>query len=405
MHDDYLSAGEATRRLGISAATLYAYVSRGLVESRPGDDPRSRLYRRRDIERLAERKRSGRGAARGAAQSLDRGLPVLETRISLIRPDGPYYRGHSAVALARAGASFEDATRILWDCGPNDPFTDLRAGPWSAHVASIAGNARLPPLERTLAAMPLLALDARHSFDAAMPMRRAIAARLLRQNAALLLGVEVEARAVHATIARAWRPRDALFADLVRAALVVAADHELNVSAFAARVVASTGAHLHATVCTGLAALSGPRHGGATARAHALIADAVAGDSIAAVLDARWRRGDDLPGFGHALYADGDPRAAMLLAMLRDARPRSRALAQVEAIVTHVESLNGQRPNIDFLLAAIAWTHALGPAHALVLFAASRVAGWLAHALEQQEQGGFIRPRARYAGEAVKAEP
>lgn len=403
MHPDYLSAVDATRLLGISAATLYAYVSRGLVESRPGDDPRSRLYRRRDIERLAERKRNGRGAARGAAQSLDRGLPVLETRISLIRADGPCYRGHSAIALARSGATLEDAARILWDCGNNDPFAAVPAAAWSRDVAAIAGNARLPPLERTLSAIPLLALQAPHPFDAAPPMRRAIAALLLRQNAALLLGVEPGPRPVHEAIARAWRPRDAGFAHLVRAALVVSADHELNVSAFAARVVASTGAHLHATVCTGLAALSGPRHGGATSRAHGLIADAAAGPSIRSVIDARWRRGDDLPGFGHALYPDGDPRAAELLAMLRTARARSRAMARIEAIVAHVEGLNGQRPNIDFMLAAIAWTHERAASDALVLFAASRVAGWLAHALEQQEHGGFIRPRARYAGEPPAA--
>ena len=83
---DLLSARETCGILGITQATLYAYVSRGLLESRPGPDHRSRLYPRQDVERLAQRKRAGRGAARGAAQSLDRGLPVLETRISLIRP-------------------------------------------------------------------------------------------------------------------------------------------------------------------------------------------------------------------------------------------------------------------------------------------------------------------------------
>lgn len=398
MHDDYLNAADATRLLGISAATLYAYVSRGLVESRAGDGPRNRLYRRSDIERLAERKRSGRGAARGAAQSLDRGLPVLETRISLIRPDGPYYRGQSALGLARAGATLEDAARVLWDCGENDPFAGAHAAPWSPTVRRIATNARLPPLERTLAAIPLLALETRHSFDAAPSMRRAIAAQLLRQNAALLVAGDVDARPVHEQIAESWRPRDRRFAALVRSTLVLCADHELNVSAFAARVVASTGAHLHATVCTGLAALSGPRHGGATARAFALIEDAVRAPDARLAIDARWRRGDDLPGFGHALYADGDPRAAELLRMLRAMPVRRRALRTVDALIARVEDTNGQRPNIDFVLAAIAHVHDLGAQPALVLFAAGRVAGWLAHALEQQEEGGFIRPRARYSG-------
>ncbi len=401
MHPDYLNTADATRRLGISAATLYAYVSRGLVESRPGDDARSRLYRKSDIERLAERKRNGRGAARGAAQSLDRGLPVLETRISLIRADGPYYRGHAAIGLARDGGTLEDAARLLWDCGAHDPFDALPPRPWSRIVARIANGTRLPPLERTLAAITLLALETRHSFDAAPTMRRAIAADLLRQNAALLVGTNAGAMPVHALVAAAWRPRDRRFADLVRATLVLCADHELNVSAFAARVVASTGAHLHATVCTGLAALSGPRHGGMTARAHALIEDASRSTDPGAAIDARWRRGDDLPGFGHALYPDGDPRAAALMEMLRAIKPSAREMHQVDAIVARIEAINGQRPNIDFLLAAIAHVYRLGPSPALVLFAAGRVAGWLAHALEQQEHGGFIRPRARYSSETT----
>ena len=105
MSSDHLSATETCRILGISRATLYAYVSRGLLESRPGPDHRRRVYLRQDVERLVQHKQAGRGAARGAAQSLDRGLPVLETQISLIRPDGPYYRGRSAITAAQEGAT------------------------------------------------------------------------------------------------------------------------------------------------------------------------------------------------------------------------------------------------------------------------------------------------------------
>src|SRR5690606_34452196 len=128
---DLIPASEACRLLGISPATLYAYVSRGLLESRPRGAHRSRVYRRQGVERLARRTRAGRGPARGAAQSRDRGLPVLETRISLIRPDGPYYRGRSAVRMVREGATLEDTARLLWDCGTQDPFADP-PGDWPA---------------------------------------------------------------------------------------------------------------------------------------------------------------------------------------------------------------------------------------------------------------------------------
>jgi citrate synthase len=402
MQDDFIPAAEACERLGISPATLYAYVSRGLLQSRPGPDHRSRVYRRSDIDRLVQRKRAGRGAARGAAQSLDRGLPVMETRISLIRPDGPWYRGRSAIALARDGATLEDAARWLWDCGDEDPFATSIAAAWPATVRTVAEDASLPPLERAMAAIPLLALEVRHSFNASPAVRREVAATLLRHNAALLVGAPPGDAPVHRVLAERWRPDDAAFAGLVRAALILCADHELNVSAFAARVVASTGAHLHATACTGLAALSGPRHGGATARAHALIADAMDAASPAQSIAERWRRGDDLPGFGHVLYPDGDPRAAELLSMLRAARPGD-AMDRIDAIVDGAFDASGQRPNIDLLLAALCHVHGLPAPHALVMFAAGRLAGWLAHALEQQQLRQLIRPRARYVGTPPEA--
>ena len=398
MPADLLSARETCQLLGISQATLYAYVSRGLLESRPGPDHRTRLYPRQDVERLVQRKQAGRGAARGAAQSLDRGLPVLETRISLIRPDGPYYRGRSAVAAVRGGATLEDAARLLWDCGDEDPFLAPLDANWHGPVAAIARDAGLPPLERAMAAIPLLALEVRHSFSSATRVRHEIAATLLRHNAALLVAQPPFAGPVHQLLARSWVPGDEGFAELVRAALVLCADHELNVSAFAARVVASTGAHLHATACSGLAALSGPRHGGATARAHALIAAAFESGSARDFIASRWQRGDDLPGFGHALYPHGDPRGAELLERLRELHADAPMLARLEGLIAATEEISGLRPNVDFALAAICHLHGLPAAPALVMFAAGRLAGWLAHALEQQAQGGLIRPRASYAG-------
>ena len=395
---DLMPAQEACALLGISTATLYAYVSRGLVESRPGPDHRSRVYLRRDVERLAQRKKAGRGAARGAAQSLDRGLPVMETAISLIRPDSPYYRGRAAVAMVRAGATLEDAARLLWDCGGLDPFDPPPHGGWPARVAPIATDASLPPLERAMAAIPLLAVDQRHSLNTASAARRRLAATLLRQNAALLIAAAPSDQPVHELLAGHWRPGDAVFAELVRAALVLCADHELNVSAFAARVVASTGAHLHATVCAGLAALSGPRHGGATARAYALIADAAEASSPAAFIVERWQRGDELPGFHHVLYPHGDPRGAEVLAMLRAHRDGSPRMRHVEALLAAAAETSGRLPNIDGMLAAICYVHDLPAAPALAMFAAGRLAGWLAHAQEQQDLDRLIRPRAQYVG-------
>jgi citrate synthase len=163
-------------------------------------------------------------------------------------------------------------------------------------------------------------------------------------------------------------------------------------------VVASTGAHLHATVCAGLAAMSGPRHGGATARAHALLLDAQASGAAAEFIAGRWRRGDDLPGFNHVLYPQGDPRGAEVLRVLRGLRGGTPAMQHIESVLAATEEHSGQHPNIDGLLAAICYAYGLPGAHALVMFATARLAGWLAHALEQQALGTLIRPRARYTG-------
>jgi citrate synthase len=174
---------------------------------------------------------------------------------------------------------------------------------------------------------------------------------------------------------------------LLRAALVLCADHELNVSAFAARVVASTGAHLHATVCAGLSALSGPRHGGATARAYALIAEARDSGKPAdhvQPLESRRRparlRPRAVSGWRPAReHAAGDAA--------HPSRPHCGNARHRPGHRRRRCGRSGQRPNIDFLLAAICHVYGLPATPALVLFASGRLTGWLAHALEQQALG------------------
>ncbi len=209
--------------LGITQATLYAYVSRGLLESRPGPDHRSRLYLRQDVERLAQRQRSGRGEARGAAQSLDRGLPVLETRISLIQPDGPDSRGsfgdrrsprrshaggcRAAAVGLRRGRSLRGTRAAMAD--------GRRAHRRRCHAAAAGTHDGGDPAA--------CALQERHSFDSAPQMRHRVAATLLRQNAALLVAQSPAPGPVHALLAQAWQPGGASFEGLVRAALALCA--------------------------------------------------------------------------------------------------------------------------------------------------------------------------------------
>lgn len=398
MRTDYLSAQDAAAQLGVSLATLYAYVSRGRVDSRPGPDGRTREYSASDIEQLIERRQAGRGAAQGAAHSLAWGLPVMETRISLIRSHGHYYRGESAIALAKGGATLEETARLLWDCGEHDPFVAGLPDHWPRAVALLLQQPDVPPLERTTAALPLLALDAVHAHSTDPLHRRHDAALLLRETAALLCAAPPSTQPIHRVMVTSWRTDELGLSELVRCALVLCADHELNASSFATRVAASTGASLHVAVCAGLATLSGPHHGGAAARAHAFIQDMLRERKPIDRVRERLRRGEALPGFGHPLYPEGDPRAMVLLDAMRVTRPRPAKLSAIERLIETVQTQCGRRPNLDLALAAIASGYELSADVALAIFAAGRMAGWLAHALEQQESGSLIRPRASYVG-------
>jgi len=204
---------------------------------------------------------------------------------------------------------------------------------------------------------------------------------------------------VHRRLAAAWR-LDRAGAEILRRCLVLIADHELNASTFVARCVASTGATPYAVVSAALSALSGRRHGGASARAEALFAEIARGGDAMTVMAGRLARGEDLPGFGHFLYPAGDPRAATILAAIARTLPEARAL--IESAAGAGTRLTGHHPNVDFALAAAATSLALPRNAALAIFILGRTVGWIAHAIEQYESGILIRPRARYVGPRPK---
>jgi citrate synthase len=152
----------------------------------------------------------------------------------------------------------------------------------------------------------------------------------------------------------------------LNAALVLLADHDLAASTLAARVAASTRAHPYAVVGAGLAALDGPLHGAASGLAYALLAEAVrSGDPVGAVSD-RLRAGGPVPGFGHPLYPQGDPRAAELLALLPDAPGKAEVRAVIDA--------SGSPPNVDFAIAAFALLTGMAADAGEAIFAVGRTA-------------------------------
>ncbi|MBV9687322.1 MAG: hypothetical protein JO096_08935 [Alphaproteobacteria bacterium] len=163
------------------------------------------------------------------------------------------------------------------------------------------------------------------------------------------------------------------------------ADHELNASTFVARCVASTSATPYAVVSAALSALSGRRHGGASARAEALFAEIARGGDPMVVMAERLARGEDLPAFGQFLYPDGDPRAAAILAAIVRTVPEAGDL--IEAVASAGTRLTGRHPNVDFALAATASALGLPQNSALALFVIGRTVGWIAHAIEHTRAG------------------
>jgi citrate synthase len=396
MSNEWLSSREAARRLGVSAATLYAYVSRGLLRSEAVDGRRERRYRADDIVRLKRRRDVGRKAESIANHALDFGTPVLESALTLIEDGRLYYRGLDAAELART-ASLEDTARLLWS-SDDKPFAAANIPPMTTALRRAwLAAATLGPVDRCLVLLPAAAALDHPSWVEDRTAMLETGVRTLRLLTAAVTARPPSALPVHEQLAAAWRVPNHL-APILRAVLVLLADHEFNASAFAARVVASTGANLYGATIAGLAALNGPRHGGATRRVAALFDDVKRATDLDAELARLLRSRVYIPGFGHPLYPDGDIRADTLFALLRERTPDSSELAFAERLAAAVERVIDRKANVDFTTVAVERVLGLPKDSALALFLLGRTVGWIAHALEQAAHGALIRPRARYTG-------
>ncbi len=369
---EWIDRNRALAALGVRAQTLYAYASRGRIERRADPaDPRRSLYRADDIEALRRRRDRGRQPRAIAASAIAWGEPSMATAISTVIHGRLVYRGADAVTLADH-ADFEEVAALLWArATPPDFNTQSPQPPTDAFGALAARVGTAPPtLGRST---ERLCLDSTEVIA----------------TIALALGTAPITAPMHRRLAACWS-LDAHGGDLIRRALVLLADHELNPSTFAARVAASTGASIAACMLAAMGTLSGPRHGGAGAALAGLVEESARAGATVSV--ERWlAQGAALPGFGHPLYPEGDPRAAAILDHV-SVDPLLSALA------TTVAEMTGAAPNIDFALAALT-RHLSLPADApFRLFAIARSIGWAAHAIEQVQSGQLIRPRGVYVG-------
>jgi citrate synthase len=395
----HLSAAEAAAELGVSVPTLYAYVSRGLVRSEATDNSRRRLYLAEDVWLLKERKDHRRDPARAAQEALHWGLPALESRLSVIHAGRLYYRGRDVVTLATT-CTLEQVAALLWEGDLATPLPDDFMHPlpeaWTA-VSRVA--AALPPLEGFQLLLPLAAAHDSLAYDLRGPAVARTGARILRLLTAVAAGAKPSRRPVAEVLQRHWAPKNPDAARLLQAALVLYADNGLNPSSFTARCVASAGSTPYALVTAGLAALQGSKHGGACERAEAVLQEARDPRGVRHAVVTRLRRGETVPGFGHPLYPDGDPRGALLMKMVAELPRRSPDVAVALELAAAVRELMSQHPTVDFGVLTVCRALDLPAGAPLALLAIGRVVGWIGHGLEQYREGRVIRPRARYAGD------
>jgi citrate synthase len=386
----WLSAADAAQLLGVTRATLYAYVSRGFVRSQalPGSS-RDRTYSRDDVERLRRRTEERRAPDKAAARALQWGVPILESSITLIDGRRLYYRGLDTTVLAHS-RSLEEVAALIW----TGEFETLSA---PAIAERISRPKRRPFMARAQSMLAEAAASDQMAYDLRTRNVALTGSRILRLLTSAATESDPNGAMVDAALARAWKV-SARGVDVLRAALVLCADHELNVSSFTARCVASAGAHPYAVVIAGLAALEGPKHGGASARVESMLEALRRARPLRAALGARRRRGEAIDGFGHPLYRDGDPRARLLLDLLGERYGRSAEYRFVMEFVEAAASTTGEHPNVDFGLAAVGRVLKLPLGSPLILFAVGRSVGWIGHAIEQYATGQLIRPRAKYVG-------
>ncbi|GAA4188624.1 citrate synthase [Gryllotalpicola kribbensis] len=410
-----LTAAQAAARLGVKQATLYAYVSRGLL-SRERTAAGS-TFDPLEVEGFARGRRRdtviprSSGSARPGFSPAAAGTPlmVLDTDIATVEDDELLFRGRPATALI--DDRVEGVAAWLWGGAASlDPAPALDPAPDPAMIAAArAVVAALPPdaalLDRVHAAVLGLA--------AADPLRYdARPENLVRSGALLLAGIpralspDAQAAPSGESLAAAlWpalgggRPTPAGIRAL-NAALVLLIDHDLAVSTLAARVAASARGSAYAVVTAALGAFDSPLHGNASRAAAELLERVIAGTSPERALAAAVRDGGrGVPGFGQPLYAGADARAAALLPVIAELDGSRPVLAAVDALCSEVGRRAGLHANVDLALAALTLSAGLRPDAGVAVFALGRLVGWVAHALDEYEQRPLrLRPRGRYVG-------
>lgn len=391
MQDDYLSAAQAAERLGVNLQTLYVYVSRKGIRSRPIPGTRQKEYWRADIDRILRRASSDAPAVG----------PSGESALTLISDGALYYRGQDAVRLAET-LTFEDVAALLWDVPAAHAFTAAPpAGrPLATAVADLVRQES--DVTRALALLPLLEDADPKAYDLSRAGMARTGGDILRWLAALVTFADAPSAApIHAFIGErlTLRPEET---DLVRRLLVLAADHGFEASTIAARSIAGGGVTPWRAVIGGFCVTVARRSkSGNLASIGRFVSEVAASVDPLEPVIRRVRDGEPLPGFDPGLYPQGDPRARAIFDQVRVVYDGDIEYRRMDQALAAALDIQGVRPNFALACLFVGRKVGLAPRH--TLFNVGRAAGWIAHAIEQHELGEWAHPAGAYVGPAPRA--
>jgi len=391
----YLTTAEVARRLGVKTATVYAYASRGMLRSTRLPGHRGSFFAQDEIDEFVTNGRDGRQPS-GAVER-------IRTELTLLDDDLLFYRGLNVGELALT-VSFEAVAGLLWTGELDRTRTFHRYGKLvdTVRTALAALPAETGAIDAMRVAVAVLGAVDPLRFDLTTPAVVRVGQKLISVLADALPGgpagrdgtsggpgdLALVAERLAGKLGE--RPIDI---GLLNIALVLLADHDLAASTVAARVAASARAHPYAVVSAGLGAVDGRYHGVQSTLAYRFLAEAM--DNPLRAVAERQRAGG-IPGFGHRIYQAHDPRADVLLGLLRGHPDAAAVMPTVDTVIIAADSF----PNVDLALAALMHAYDLRPDAGETIFALARTAGWLAHAIEEYREPGLrFRPLGVYTGD------
>jgi len=406
MPNDSLDAKEVMQVLGIKQQTLYAYASRGLLRRTSAQHSKRSLYAREDVERMLARRMERDAPTTDGVSAVALFPGGISSAITEITPEGPRYRGRDARALALHPGCLENVAELLWTGVLVDESVAWEFDPIHPNMEAVIsalqeGSTHVPILRVMSAASIVLGDSAATELRSGNTLR--LARRLVNTYAGCLAHLRSPGRFVRpkegesiaslALRALGAKPAPATLAAL-NAMLVICADHELSPATYAARVVASTGAGLHACLIAAIGGHSGHVLGGGCDRLEDFFSTRQPPARLRQMAAAAARGELNLPGFGSALYPQGDPRAKLLLDLAAGlAAPKS--LSDIHLLVDVAQSESGLPVSLEVGLVALARALGLPTRSASALWTVGRSVGWVAHVVEQRLSGTLIRPRAR----------